>query len=222
MSHLSIIEAGFPEADAPWLPTLLDLEYRKSEGVPGYANIGFDNLVLDATEHPLLTSAWSRLTMRFNNRYANRMLNAETLQGWQVRLQNRLDEIADEYERAFRLYSEYSERMDRLEEGWENKRIVNTTHGGTDTDRFNSTRRFADTPDSIVNELGDYGSSVGRTNDTSSRDYGRTEDKDDTLTHVQTGLRMQMNIVKSFKSWVDLDTAFVAEFENNFLNIFWY
>lgn len=222
MNRSLITDVGFPEADAPWLPTLLDLEYRKSKGTPGYENIGFDNLVLDATEHPLLTSAWARLTMRFNNRYANRMLNSETLQGWQVRLQNRLDEIADEYERAYRLYSEYSEEMDRLEEGWTNNRSIGINYGGMDTDQFTGTDRFANTPDTAINEYGAYGESVGRKSDTSSRTYGKTETKTDNLTHVQTGLRMQMNVVKSFKSWVDLDTAFISEFENNFLNVFWY
>lgn len=220
--NLLITDIGFPEADYPWLPTLLDIEIRKSEGKPGYANIGFDSLVLDDQEHPRLASAWTRLNMRFNGRYANRMLNSETLERWQIRLQNRLDEIVDEYERAYRLYEEYADDMDELHEGYENTTGQTDLNSGTDVHKTTLSRRTADTPDSNINESDAYAHSVSKVNDELRTTYGKHVVKSGSLTHVQTGVRLQMNVVKSFKSWVDLDTSFISEFENLFLNVFWY
>ena len=212
----------FPEADYPWLPTLLDVEIRKERNQPGYEGIGFEGLVLDAEKHPRLTSAWDRLKTRFNARYAYRMLNSETLQRWQVRLQNRLDEISDEYERAYGLYETYVTEMNDLQEGHTLDRTLNIEDGGSDTDTGSRTGRRADTPDSAINVLDSYGDSVVKTDDSVTREYGKTSEHVTKDRYVQTGMKLQMNIIKSFKSWVDLDTAFIAEFENNFLNVFWY
>jgi hypothetical protein len=212
----------FPEADYPWLPTLLDIEVRKSQNRPGYEGIGFEGLVLDVERHPRLAVAWDRLKMRFNNRYAYRMLNTETLQRWQVRLQNRLDEISDEYERAYLLYEQYSEQMNSLQEGHVLDRTLTIKDSGSDTDTMDGTTRRADTPDSVINLSNDYADAVAKRQGTSTRAYGKTSDHTTKDTLVETGIKLQMNIVRSFKSWVDLDTSFVAEFENNFLNIYWY
>jgi hypothetical protein len=150
------------------------------------------------------------------------MLNSETLQRWQVRLQNRLDEISDEYERAYGLYETYVKEMDELQEGHILDRTLNIKDGGSDTDTGSRTGRRANTPDSAINLSDSYGDSVVKADDTVTRTYGRTSDHTTKDRYVQTGLKLQMNINKSFRSWVDLDTAFIAEFENNFLNVFWY
>lgn len=214
---MNIIDMYFPEAESPWIPTLLDIEHRKSNDVPGYADIGLDQVVV-SPEHERMVAAWSRLVERFNTRYAYRMINSETLQRWQVRLQNRTDEIIDEYERAYRLFETYAQEMDSPIEGWVD--TAKDTNSGSDSMTSAGSSKTADTPDTSFNVEDDFGSSVTKTDASGSTTYGRVLDR--TATRRITGLGNLDSVISSFRSWVDLDTAFVEEYENLFLNIFWY
>lgn len=266
-----------PGAFESWIPRLVDIAKRHDDGEPGYENVGFEALVVPE-ELTQLTDRWPTLKVRFEERYAFRMINSETLERWQMRLQNRLDEIADRYERAYALYALYEdEMMDDVLEGWsetskstdsgseslwklgtEKDTIAGseelaysgsqkTTEGGNDT----TEGLRSDTPDSAINTGGAYAdmSQNGKTTyghtaedtftdrkDTRTykdrentrsftdredkKDFGKIVDTD--ITRIITGASIIDNVNASIRKWEDIDTRFVAEFENLFLNVFWY
>lgn len=250
----------------PWLPTYIDLVKRKEDGDSEYQNVGFDALDVDASLENI-DDRWEVLEQRFTERYAFRRISAETLTRWQVRLQNKFDEIADRYERAYALYAEQGAvMMDDILPGW--KEIMDRTDkdSGTDTNtRTGSrelsyagskeisragtetdTKRFADTPDSSTNASDMYADrreesthafgtgrkdteSFNQRKDTETFNqikdallHGKTTDIDYTLTRTETGAQIIDAVNEAITKWKDLDTQFVAEFENLFLNIFDY
>ena len=217
---MNFVENGlFPEADSAWLPTYLDVQMK-------YPTFGWQSLVVDE-DCPTVNSRMSILQTRFEERYANRMISSETLQRWQVRLQNRFDEVVRRYERAYGLYSRYQEDMDAdvlPGETYTEKETIksDTKQGGSDSS--NNETRNIDTPDSVINQNPNYADSLSKGNSTVN--YGRTEDgnstRDLTRTRTLTGQDLMLNINGSIDGWRDLDTAFVSEFENLFLNIWWY
>ena len=42
------------------------------------------------------------------------------------------------------------------------------------------------------------------------------------ITTIRTGDGLVDSVNAGYQRWVDIDQSFIAEFENNFLNIFWY
>ena len=217
---MNFVENGlFPEADEAWLPTYLDVQMK-------YPTFGWQSLVVDE-DCPNVQSRMLTLQTRFEERYANRMISSETLQRWQVRLQNRFDEVVRRYERAYGLYSRYQEDMDADvlpgETYKENETVKSDTkQGGTDSSE--SENRNIDTPDSIINQNPNYADSL--TNGKSTVTYGRTDEgnstRDLTRTRTLTGQDLMLNINGSIDGWRDIDTYFVGEFENLFMNVWWY
>ena len=113
---MSYDESYFHDADAPWMPKLVDVEYFKAQTEDAskkayFAQFGFDALDYDSTSLPMVDARFTILTQRFNQRYYNRMIGAESMERWQNRLQNRFDEIADRYERAYQLYDDQNDAM---------------------------------------------------------------------------------------------------------------
>lgn len=216
-----IIPTGFPEADAPWLPTLMDIEVRKERGLPGYDRIGFAQLVLPS-DVPLITARWEELTVRFNERYAYRMIAQETLERWQHRLQNRLDEIVRPYERAYTLIRDNETAMKELHNGHvytetnESERERNVHVSG------NNESLHAETPYTSVNRSGRYGDSTDKGSHSETTGEDATDSHSRESTRRDTGLYLQENVFRAIDDWRDLDTAFVSEFENLFLNVWWY
>lgn len=186
------------EAFEPWLPELITIEKKKLDGEPGYSGIGFENLVVP-TDCTRVSARMSTLKVLFDQRYAYRMLNAETLERWQVRLQNTFDRIVHTYERAYELYAKYQTDM------------LNDMLGGEIITRdLTSGGSQVNTPDYATNATDDYAD---------SRSRGKI---DETITTVRTGDDLVDSINRGFQNWVDIDQALIQEFENNFLNIFWY
>ena len=213
------IFSGFGDADQPWLPELIDIEAMKT-GPEGayYSKFGWEQLALP-DDCPLVASRMDSLKIRFDERYANRMLNAETLERWQVRLQNRFDEKVHIYERAYRLYQQYEQDMlDDVVQG-EKVTVTGTTQqGGSDSSTVEA--RNIDTPDELINADENYASSLSKNQGTTQ--YGRTDTVNSTTTRTVTGQALVEGINNAIYSWRDLDTEFVKEFENNFLNVYWY
>lgn len=209
----------FPEADQAWLPTYLDIKVR-------YPTFGFTALQVD-DDLPTVASRMQMLDERFTERYANRMISSETLERWQVRLQNRFDEVSHRYERAYGLYSRYEQQMDDdvlPGEQYNEKETtsVEDTAGGSDSSENSSST--ADTPDTASNASDDYADS--RTKGSSKVTYGRTDKSAGTRelerTRTLTGQDLLLNVNNSIMSYMDIDTMFIAEFENLFLNVWWY
>ena len=232
----------------PWLPTYIDLVKRKTDGDPEYQNVGFGALDIPASLTNV-TARKSELEQRFTERYAYRRISSETLQRWQVRLQNRFDEIGDKYERAFALYAaNTSAMMTDILPGWEETMDRTDADSGTDTNTRSGsremsytgtdtdTKRYADTPDSSTNASDFYADkrqestrSFDQRKDTETFNllqdallHGKTTDIDWTKTHIDTGSQIIDAVNEAIAKWKDLDTQFVAEFEDLFLNIFDY
>ena len=209
----------FDEADQPWLPELIDVEAMKT-GTDGsyYSRFGWENLEVPE-DCPIVASRMDTLKIRFDERYANRMLNSETLERWQVRLQNRFDEKVHVYERAYALYEKYEQdMMDDVVQGEKTVVSGTNTQGGSDSSEVES--RNIDTPDEIVNANDNYASSLSKNKGKTT--YGRTDTVDSTTTRTIMGRALVDGINDAIYSWRDLDTEFVKEFENNFLNVYWY
>ena len=208
-------EFVFSDAELPWLPTLGDVEYFKvnSDDPEYWQKFGWESLEVpgDAT---FVRERMDQLKIRFDERYANRMLNAETMERWQIRLQNRFDEIVRRYNRLYELYVRYDEEMrNDIIEGEKTVTRGTVSSGGKDS----STGRNIDTPDENVNDISGYAGSRS----TSETNYGRTDTTDVTVDRTLTGMRIVDSINNSTANWLDIDTEFVKDFENLFLNILW-
>lgn len=223
----------FPEADYPWMPTLLDIEHMKTLD-SRWSSYGWDALVVPS-DCPRVAERMDELSIRFVERYACRMIGQETMERWQVRLQNRFDEVVRGFERAYSIYAANQEEMlSDILPGTKTTLTGSDVNSGSDvtqasgTDARTGKTKSTDTPNSAINESDDFAGSLGKTEDSTT--YGRK----DTLTHgktvktertqttVLTGAQIIQTINDSVDGWRDLDTLFVSRFENLFLNTFWY
>lgn len=258
----------FRDVDMPWMPKLVDVEYKSLDTNPDpverdyYKQFGWKGLDRDETEdpddsiYPHINARWNVLMQRFNQRYFERMLAFETMETWQNRLQNKFDETAPRYERAYALYETYALDMaSKLADGEIETIGATNQASGTDTKTTSGSRSSSltmggsqtsttdnstwDTPDSAVNQQAGYADSrthgtdtlsfTDRVDSTSVTDsgsdstaYGRLDTSASTRTKVFTGASILNNVNASVRDWKDIDTAFISEFENLFLNVFWY
>lgn len=229
---------GFHEAREMWTPTLYDILYKAQYGTADereyYSQFGLGNVEVpqDATR---VSAIMSRAVQMFNERFALRMINRETLETWQLGIQAKFDTIVYRYERALELYDANSEEMLNVLEKTVTVRDATTANSGTDSttygrkDTYAGTVRNVDTPDSAVNDSDDYADSLVKNNNsntasgTDSLVHGLKTDIDDTVTETREpegGIIRATN--DSIDAYRDLVADFVREFENNFLNVFWY
>lgn len=211
----SMNDFTFSDAELPWLPMLCDVEHFKvkSDDPTYWQKFGWEALEVPE-EYTYVSRRMDQLKIRFDERYANRMLNSETMERWQIRLQNRFDEVVKRYDRLYVLYSRYDQdMMDDIIEGEKTVTHAEVSAGGADS----STGRNIDTPDENVNDIAGYAGSRS----TTETNYGRTESTDATVERTLTGLRVVDSVNTSCQNWLDIDTEFVKEFENCFLNVFW-
>ena len=98
----------------PWIPTLIELEHQKSlepdDSAVDWSRFGWEALEVPA-DAPHVAARMDKLGEMFLERFANRMLNSETLERWQVRLQHTMDRIAPVYERAYSLYEKHAQAL---------------------------------------------------------------------------------------------------------------
>lgn len=172
-----------------WLPEYVYVLQQKEAGNTNYTPYGFDQLEVPS-DCTTVEGRMAWLTTRFNERYYYRRLNAETMDRWQILLQDKFDAVVRRYERAYKLYTTNADAMET---------VVSTQN--TDV-----THKTIDTPDEQINDASDYASSV----ETSS--VKATSANPDTVKGANTN-------IDAFR---DIDTQFIKEFENNFLNVFWY
>jgi hypothetical protein len=198
----------FSEAFAPWLPTLQDIEVRKNDVDVGdyYQRFGWENLVVP-NDCPHITSRMPYLKPLFEQRYAFRMVNQESLERWQIKLQAKFDEIVHIYERAYVLYEKYEQEM--LDDMIGGEKIFRDISGDTSGDTS-----AVNTPDYATNLSDDYA-------DNRSRSKVK-ETRKETITSQRTGDGLVDSVNAGYQRWVDIDQALIAEFENNFLNVFFY
>lgn len=228
------------DAFEPWLPTLQDITVRRSDLEVGayYSQFGWDQLVVP-DDCPHVAARMNDLETIFKERYAFRMIGQETLERWQIRLQNMFDSRVRVYERAYSLYEQYAQEMlDDMIEG-ESETITRNSTGtdnttgsvsGTDSGSDSRDGSVVDTPDYVTNASDKYADKRTKESGTSSLTTSRTTTDNNTSTlnetitntKTKTGQSLIDAVNAGFRKWTDIDQAFVGEFENNFLNIFWY
>lgn len=233
------MNVGFYGADSPWVPTLLEVEVNKASEPDGSAvdwqKYGWSALYIDELKYPHVNERMTLLQERFNQRYAFRMLNQETLERWQMKLQNRFDECVARYDRAYELYELYeNELKNDVLKGKKTVTEQTVDVAGTDesqlsgSDTNSGKNKYSDTPNSAINDSDDYAGSIQKQDYTQT--YGRKDNKtknqntknNATVTETETGGVLIDSLNTAITSWMDLDTRFVAEFENNFMNVYWY
>lgn len=211
----------YPDADEPWLPTLLDVERMKAaepDGSPiDWRRFGWSALEVPPTATHVV-ARFDILGQRFLERYAYRMLGHETMEKWQTRLQNRMDEVVGMYERAYALYEANQKAMDDVVPG---RSVTTDSSLSSDTnDTSNGESRASATPDQLINDNDDYAGSISKNKNNST---GKRNDKGTVNTkEVWHGSQVIQAVNDSIDGWRNIDTAFVASFENLFLNIWWY
>ena len=229
---------GFHEAREMWAPTLHDILYKAQFGTADertyYSKFGLGQVVIPE-DCENLADAMTRAVVMFNERYALRMINRETLETWQMGLQSKLDTIAYRYERAFALYADNAEEMSNVLEKKVTVRDMTSQNSGSDStsygrkDTFAGTVKDIDTPDTAINANANYADRLTKndnSNQASGTDtltHGLKTEIDDTVTETKEpegGIVEATN--RSIDAWRDLTAEFVKEFENNFLNVFWY
>lgn len=211
----------FECCDDAWLPTYGTVLARQ-EGEQGQAvdwsRYGWDAIVVPS-DCPTIAERMNNLGERFGLRYFDRMLGYETLELWQVKLQERFDQVVHPYERAYRLYSQHADAMDSdVVPG--RKIVTNDKTQASGSDARTGTSKQSDTPSSAINESDDYAGSIAK--DSSKTEYGRADTRDSTTVESVTGGVLLDNINSSIDGFRDLDTAFISEFQNLFLKVWWY
>ena len=214
-------EGFFGYADEPWLPTLLDIERMKAEGTDEekayWQKFGWE--VLDVPEADTHVKArMDILKTRFIANYGWRMLAYETMEQWQVRLQEKFDSVVDKYERAYTLYeTNKTSMMEDVLPGIKTTATGKTTAGGSDT--VTGKRKFSDTPDSSINDSDSFAGNIST--DDGKTTYGRTDSTNTESKQVYTGSAIIDAVNETIDAWMDIDTAFIHSFENLFSNILW-
>lgn len=206
------------DAFESWIPTLQDLEVRKQDPDPEiaayYQKFGWENLEVP-DDCPRVAARMNDLKTIFEERYAFRMINSETPERWQIRLQNRFDRFVRVYEHAYELYATYqSELVDDVRSGetrtWQ-RSYSDTQSSSGDGSEIN-------TPDAAVNAGDEYADRRTR-----STESGTTSGTDSvTEKKIKTGESLIDSINEGFRRFVDIDQDFIRQFEDAFLNLFWY
>lgn len=210
----------FGDAELPWLPKLCDVEnFKVNSDDPTYwQRFGWEALEVPE-DCAFVRNRMDTLKTRFDQQYFDRKLNSETMEVWQVRLQRRFDEVVRRYDRMYELYQRYDQDMkEDIISG--DKTVTESTAQAGGSDTSEGTGRNIDTPDEQVNSTEGYAGS--RSDSKATNTYGRTDTLNSTVTRTMTGKGVVDSVNDSVMSWRDIDTDFVNEFQNNFLNVFWY
>ena len=204
------------------------------KGFVYYDRFGLDRVEIPA-DCPRLSAVMTRAVQMFNERYAYRMLNSETLEQWQMRLQHVADLNVYRYERALTLYATNAEELANVLEKKVTVRDYESRNSGSDSTTYGRKDTFAgsvkniDTPDSVINASDDYADSLTKSNNsntasgTDTLTHGLKNEIDDTVTETREpegGFVPALN--DSIDAYRDITADFVREFENNFMNVFWY
>lgn len=212
----------FPEPDQPWVPTLLDVERMKA-AEPDDSPVDWRRFGWSALEVPEsaghVVARFDILGTKFLQRYANRMLNQETMEMWQTKLQSRFDEVVDKYERAYALY-EMNETGMLNDSATGRKAIVTAVGEGSMSSSDTDERRYSDTPDQVINDNDNYAGNItkGKSSRTGTSSNNSSSESEEKL----TGDALIRSVNDNINGWMSIDTAFIASFENNFMNIWWY
>lgn len=197
----------------PWLPEYIEIEKN-------YPEYDFAHLEFDSSK-TFVAARKDYLATRMHERYAMRRISAETLERWKTRMQNKLDEIIAKYDRAYEMYSKYANQLKNdAMRGYRDTVVSAQTQHDLTNGTSNEVGKSIDTPDSATNADDDYADSRTKNDITTNQNSHRSSGGRAQTNHVITGDSMIDSINAGIVNWRDIDTAFIMEFENLFLNIF--
>ena len=213
------------ENDEIWIPTLNEVEYLKSHGSPDeqryYSQFGWEQLEVPP-DCDRVSDRMRILKIRFDERYGGRMLGQETMERWQIRLQNKFDEVVYKWEKAYELYANNQQSM--LVNIIDGRIVSNDTSSDSNIidDTVNTSKnKVIDTPDSAINDNSDYADVVYH-NDASRKNTSSRNNRTTSNSKEEVMGNLIDKVNSTALKWMDIDTMFIKEFENNFLNIFYY
>lgn len=214
------------DAFESWIPTLQDLEVRKQDPDPTiaayYQRFGWDNIEVPA-DCPRVAARMSDLKVIFEERYAFRMINSETPERWQIRLQNRFDRFVRVYEHAYELYETYqADLIDDVRAGEVRTWSRSYSETGSASSSSSGTGAEVDTPDAAVNAGDNYADRRTKRTESGSSSDSTSGTDSITETKIKTGESLVTSINEGFRKYVDIDQDFIGQFEDSFLNLFWY
>lgn len=190
----------FGIADAPWLPTYLDIISNPADY---YQRFGFMQLEVP-TDCPLTSALMPWMNTMFEGRYAYRYINRETLEQWQTSLQYNMDRRVYTLEHSLQLYAKHKDAMLKVFRHDTSTRTIdrsgtktseltssdNSEASGTQnneqdsTDTTRGTSSVHDTPDSSINIQDVYNN--GMTRNESYATNANTSSQRNTSTSVST------------------------------------
>lgn len=213
------------ENDEIWIPTLNEVEYMKTHGSleeqEYYSKFGWEQLEVPPDCDRVL-ARMSTLKIRFDERYGGRMLGQETMERWQIRLQNKFDEVVYKWDRAYELYANNQQSMlVNIIDGRVFSEDISSDINITDDTVNTSKNKVIDTPDSAINDNSDYADVVYH-NNASRKNTGSRNNRTTNKSKEEVMGNLIDKVNSTALKWMDIDTMFIKEFENNFLNIFYY
>lgn len=205
-------------------PTLMEINWLKVHGSEEeqeyFSQFGFEMLEVDASRFPKILSHIPELLIRFNQRYAERHINKETMELWQNSLQNRMDEILPKYEAIYDTYN--AEAFALIAPGSKVTVSTEAQQSGKDKVTNDTATKEIDTPDSAINHSDDYADRYTKQAGTDEKEYGR-KDTVDSSRHLQlSGEEAVRSMNAALRELTEIDTMLISEFENNFINLFDY
>lgn len=218
----------YPVPCDSWLPTLWDIQHYKTlTGAIGeyYSRFGFENLVVDEDRFPRVSEVLDRLTVRFNEHYADRMIGQETMERWQLHLQSRLDEILPRFEYMYKVYEMTEElRQQGILPGVMHDMDYYDQNSGSDTTSGTATdtTKDIDTPDQAINADDNYADRLtkGSSSRSDTATYGRKIARKGYTHDVTTGSEFRKDLNEQADQYRDIDTLFVNEFNICFLGVY--
>lgn len=211
----------FTEAFEPWDITLNAVRQKGTEDAY-FAKFGLEQC--EWPTGPRIQANKNEIIRQFNGKYGYRFLGYETLEEWQNMLQQTLDEIAPEFERAFGLYFSNAEAIANVSKGrtvtYNN--LKDQESGTTGTTGKGS---VSETPDAAVNLLDDstenYVTNASRNSNTVTHGRASTRTGSVTEDDAPEGGEL-LNVNANIDAWRNLVRDFVGRFEKHFSKIYWY
>lgn len=183
---------------------LCDLLARQSD--PYYSKFGIEQVEQDSLDN----ITWTKVIQQFNSHYYEWALNGETLEQWQIRLQDTADRLLPTMSRRLTLYSNHE--IDKVE------MIGTMSMESTGTGSSSSNSKSIDTPDAKYNtDTAGYAGAVD-INDSQSNDTRTT-----TTTHTSTPMGGVLTEVElNMDAWHDVIRDTVDGFRKCFLTMIYY
>lgn len=184
--------------------------------------IGINGVQWHSALYPNLYTHKDRLVYRFNQKYGFREITNPDTSRWMFYLQNKFDEIANNFDHAYKLYDDKASELDELTLGHVRNIIYNNESAGSSsaTGSSQANSKFRDTPTdgtSVINnpttENQDNGSSSSTGSD-SREGSGESTEKYD---YHDDHLMMEVN--KLIEKYKQLDESFINKFDEMFISI---